>query len=79
VTTTVLGFAGVTTSVGRSHALNASTDNVATTTNKYLMMILPCVEQKLSALLRAVDSLFRRFAVEVLVIEFNASVENRHS
>jgi len=30
-------------------------------------MILPCVEQKLSALLRAVDSLFRRFAVKALV------------
>jgi hypothetical protein len=79
VTTTVLGAAGAATSEGRSHAQNASTDNAATTTNKYLMMILPCVEQKLSALLRAVDSLFRRFAVEVLVIEFNASIENRHS
>ena len=31
-------------------------------------MILPYVEQKLSALLRAVDSLFRRFAVKVLVV-----------
>jgi hypothetical protein len=31
------------------------------------MMILPCVEQKLSALLRAADSLFRRFAVKVFV------------
>ena len=29
-------------------------------------MILPSVEQKLSALLRTVDSLFRRFAVKVL-------------
>jgi hypothetical protein len=60
----------VTTSVGRSHAQNASTDSAATNTNKYLMMILLCVEQILSAVLRAVNSLFRRFAVEVLVIEF---------
>jgi hypothetical protein len=42
------------------------------------MMILPCVEQKLSALLRAVDSLFRRFAVKVLVVglRFGAGMMN---
>ena len=31
-------------------------------------MILLCVEQELSAVLRAVDSLFRRFAIKVLVV-----------
>jgi hypothetical protein len=40
-TVTTTGADGV-TAVGRSHALNASTDNAAVTTNTYLMMILLC-------------------------------------
>src|SRR5450756_1256082 len=55
--TTAAGAEGVTT-VGRSHALNASADSAATTTIKYLMMILLCLEQELNAVLRAVNSLF---------------------
>jgi hypothetical protein len=56
VTTTV---SGASTVVGRSHAVNASMDSAAKTKIKYLMMFLLCVEKILSALLRAVNSLFR--------------------